>query len=109
VLDNLLGNAVKFAPRGGNVGVAVTRAGGGAAIEVWDSGPGIDPAERVRIFEPFFQGSVGGSGPLKGSGLGLSIASEHVKAHGGRLELLEGTGGARFRVTLPGAPGGAIA
>jgi two-component system sensor histidine kinase GlrK len=107
VFDNLLGNAVKFTPPGGTVGVAIARIATGASIEVWDSGPGVQPGEQARIFEPFFQGSLHGSGPVKGSGLGLSIAHEHVKAHGGKLELLESTVGARFRVTLPRVRNGA--
>ncbi|MBI5444966.1 MAG: HAMP domain-containing histidine kinase [Deltaproteobacteria bacterium] len=107
VFDNLVGNAVKFTPSGGTLGVAVSSEGGGALVDVWDSGPGIEPADRERIFEPFFQGDVRGTGPLKGSGLGLSIASEHVKAHGGKIELVETSSGAHFRVTLPLLPHGA--
>jgi two-component system sensor histidine kinase GlrK len=101
IVDNLIGNAVKFTPPGGTLGVSVASEGGHAAIEVWDSGPGVRPAEKALIFDPFFQGSAPGTGTVKGSGLGLAIASEHVRRHGGRLELLESAAGARFRVTLP--------
>lgn len=100
VLDNLLSNAVKFSPERGRIGIAARVDGGQAVIEVGDDGPGIPDEDRERIFDPFYQGRTPAAGPVKSSGLGLSIAMEHVLAHGGRLALLPGSG-ARFEVRLP--------
>jgi two-component system sensor histidine kinase GlrK len=77
---------------------------------VVDDGPGIAPADRPHVFEPFYQGRVESLGPVKGSGLGLSIVREHVMAHGGSAEILpqEGASGTHFRVRLP-VNGGAAA
>jgi two-component system, NtrC family, sensor histidine kinase GlrK len=101
LFDNLIGNAVKFTPEGGRLGVAIAKDEDGAAVDVWDTGPGIEPNERDRLFEPFFQGKAQAAGVVKGSGLGLSIAREYARAHGGRIELLDGSDGAHFRVRLP--------
>lgn len=100
LLDNLLSNAIKFSPQGGTIALNWKREAGQAVLDVADEGPGIAPADRERIFDPFYQGKARGVSAVKGSGLGLSIAQEHVLAHGGRIELVPGPG-ARFRVTLP--------
>lgn len=100
VLDNLLSNAAKYSPQSGCIRVEAYREGNEAVIEVADAGPGIAEEDRDRIFDPFYQGRIPAAGPVKGSGLGLSIAQEHVLAHGGRLALLDGPG-ARFQVRLP--------
>jgi two-component system sensor histidine kinase GlrK len=104
VVDNLVSNAVKFTPIGGSVKVSVRVEGGGTVIDVCDSGPGIPPEERDRVFDLFYQGSAPSRGSVKGSGLGLSIVAEHVAAHGGRVDIDEGEDrGARLRVWLPAA------
>lgn len=100
VLDNLLSNAAKYSPAGGTITVLGRREGAEVVIEVSDQGPGIAEEDREHVFDPFFQGRIPGAGPVKGSGLGLSIAQEHVLAHGGRLLILPGPG-ARFQVRLP--------
>jgi len=106
IIDNLVSNAVKFTPPGGNITVRARvgsgRDAGEAVIEVLDSGPGIPPEERESIFNLFFRGrSKGDSGRIKGSGLGLAIARELTEAHGGQIAVVpDGTGG-HFRVTLP--------
>jgi hypothetical protein len=77
---------------------------GHVALEVRDGGPGIDPAIRDRIFEPFFSAQEGGTG------LGLFVSYGIVERHGGRIEV--GTapeGGARFTATFPAAPAGPAA
>jgi two-component system sensor histidine kinase GlrK len=67
-----------------------------------DSGPGIPPEERNRIFEAFYQGKTPQGGHVKGTGIGLSVVTEFVSAHNGSIEILEATaGGAHFRVRLP--------
>ncbi len=100
VLENLLGNALKFTPPGGAVRVDLRRADGFIEIEVEDNGPGIPIAERERIFMPFVR--LNGARFEDGAGLGLAVASELVRAHGGRIDVETGTGGgARFVIRLP--------
>jgi two-component system sensor histidine kinase GlrK len=103
IVDNLLTNAIKYTPAGGKICIALTMEDEGLALEVTDSGPGIDPEERQRVFEPFYQGRALYVGPVQGTGLGLTIAQQYVHAHGGRIEILESpTGsGARIRVFFP--------
>jgi two-component system sensor histidine kinase GlrK len=101
VMDNLLTNAIKYTPSGGRISVSLSTAGGSAVIDVRDSGTGIAPADRGRIFEPFWHGRAPHESSVKGTGLGLSIAKDYVEAHGGSIELVESRTGAHFRVTLP--------
>ena len=101
ILDNLIGNAVKFTPSGGLISVAVRASGEEAEIDVIDSGPGVPEEERESIFNSFFRGRAKASGPIAGSGLGLAIAREFAEAHGGRIRVLAEDGGGHFRVTLP--------
>lgn len=104
IVDNLLGNAVKFTPPCGTIAVRAREGEGGIAIEVIDSGPGVPEVERDSVFESFFRGRVKAGGRVEGTGLGLAIAREYVEAHGGRITLLaEGQGG-HFRVVLPKRP-----
>jgi len=71
-------------------------------LDVMDSGPGIPAEERNRIFEAFYQGKTPQGGHVKGTGIGLSVVTEFVNAHGGSIEILESkSGGAHFRVRLP--------
>lgn len=111
IVDNLVGNAVKFTPRGGRIRVAgraldqgAGTRGGNAVIDVQDSGPGVPAEEREVIFEAFFRGRAGASGRAEGTGLGLAIAREFTEAHRGRIEVVEGAKGGHFRVTLPLRP-----
>jgi signal transduction histidine kinase len=92
---NLIVNACEAQPAGGEVVVSAAREASQARVEVADRGPGIGPADRARIFEPFFS-------TKSSTGLGLSICHSIVERHGGRLEALarEG-GGAVLRMTLP--------
>lgn len=102
VLVNLLDNA--SAHGGGAVAVKVAKAGP-AQVEVCveDAGPGVAPAERSAIFERFYRGAAAGRrGGSAGTGLGLSLVAEHVRAHGGSVEVADRPGGgARFVVRLP--------
>jgi signal transduction histidine kinase len=106
VLTNLLANAIKWSPPGGQV--TVTARGEEpdvVRLEVQDTGPGIPPAERERVFDKFHQvGRVEGERP-SGTGLGLTIARHLVELHGGRI-WVEGapTGGATFVLLLPAVP-----
>jgi two-component system sensor histidine kinase GlrK len=102
ILDNLLSNAIKFTPRGGTISIHARREREQLVLDVMDSGPGIPAAERDRIFEAFYQGKAPQGGHVKGTGIGLSVVTEFVNAHGGGIEILESkSGGAHFRVRLP--------
>ena len=101
-LINVVDNAVKYTPAGGQVRIVVRNGGPGPTIEVVDTGPGIPPEHRDRIFDRFYRVDKARSHDLGGAGLGLSIARWAVEAHRGRIELdsVEGCG-STFRITLP--------
>ena len=101
IVDNLIGNAVKFTPAGGSVAVLARSSGDEAVIDVIDSGPGVPAEERESIFDSFFRGRAKASARVEGSGLGLAIAREFVEAHGGKISVLAEERGAHFRVALP--------
>jgi len=110
IIDNLVSNAIKYSPRAGVITVALGIEQGSVVLDVLDEGHGVDPAERARIFESFFQGKAPMEGRVKGSGLGLAIAHEYALAQGGRVEVrdrADGRRGAHFRVWLPLSPAGA--
>jgi signal transduction histidine kinase len=100
VLSNLVGNAVKHTPGGGEVTIAARAQDGAVMVSVIDTGPGIPEGDREKVFERFWRDE-SREGP-KGIGLGLAIAKGIVRAHGGRiwLESEEGAGTA-FHFTLP--------
>jgi signal transduction histidine kinase len=102
VLENLIGNALKFSPPGGRVNVIVRPCADGAELTVEDSGPGFpEGALSGALTEAFVRGAAGVGGP-EGFGLGLAVVRQVVEAHGGALELgSRPGGGARARVTLP--------
>ena len=101
VLGNLIENAVKYSPEGGEVRVSAAAANGAVRIAVRDAGPGIPPEHQRRIFEKFGRADVeGGSKP--GTGLGLFIARSIAEAHDGSLEVSSGADpGSTFTLTLP--------
>lgn len=105
VLDNILGNAVKFSPGGGQVTVAVARQEGPdgpwARIDVRDEGVGIPAADLDRIFERFQRGS-NVAGRIRGTGIGLAGARQIVGQHGGSIAIASEEGrGTVVTVTLP--------
>jgi signal transduction histidine kinase len=106
VVTNLVGNAIKFTPRGGRVDVRIQpEPGGGASISVADTGIGIDPAEMPRVFDRFFRGSRASEARGSGSGLGLAIVRSIVEIHGGSVSVESRLGaGSTFRVQLPALP-----
>jgi two-component system sensor histidine kinase GlrK len=109
IVDNLLGNAIKFTPSGGVVTLLAQERGGEVEIDVIDTGPGVPLEERDAIFDAFFRGRAGASGRAEGTGLGLAIARDFVKAHGGRIEVVPGSTGGHFRVMLPMRPASMLA
>jgi signal transduction histidine kinase len=99
IISNLLANAFRWTPDGGRVGLELTATDGSVYVAVADSGPGIPPSERERIFRPFW--SRGGGG----TGLGLAIARELAGALGGRIGLESSAEqGSRFELVLPVRP-----
>jgi signal transduction histidine kinase len=100
VVRILLDNALRFAPGGSTVNVRIgVNAGAGVTIEVADEGPGVPEDERELIFQRFQRGR--NSGEESGFGLGLAIGTELASRMGGRLELVDRSPGATFRLTLP--------
>lgn len=102
VLDNLLGNALKFTSPGGKVHVAVTAHADRATLSVRDDGPGIPAGQLERIFERFYQVEATEQRRWPGAGIGLSLAKELVELHQGTIAVASVEGrGACFTVTLP--------
>jgi two-component system, OmpR family, sensor histidine kinase BaeS len=102
VVFNLLANAVDHTPSGGKIALSLTADKKTAIVVVEDSGPGIPESEREKIFERFYRIDPARSAQNGGSGLGLSISREIVRAHAGEIRVLDSLlGGARFEVRLP--------
>ncbi len=105
LLLNLLDNAIKYNREGGRVTLRLAGLEGQATIEVEDTGIGIAPDARSRIFERFYRVDKGRSRDQGGTGLGLAIVKHVAQTHGGRVEVESELGqGSRFRVTLPRRP-----
>ena len=103
IISNLLANAFRWTPDGGRVDLGLSSENGSVSVVVGDTGPGIPPEERERVFRPFFSGDQSGDGG--GTGLGLAIARELAQALGGRIELDTSPGkGSRFELVLPAMP-----
>lgn len=114
VLFNLIQNAIRHTPADGSVTVRAASAGADIEIEVADTGEGIAPADRERIFEPFAQGADRAARTDGSAGLGLAISRAIVEAHGGRIWVVEPAAGdvetgARVRLRLPGVSGSTLA
>jgi len=102
VLRNLIGNAVKFTPKGGQVTVAASPVDGKLQVSVQDSGPGIPAENLTAIFEKFQQGNHKGAHTRPGTGLGLAIAKNIITSHGGEIWAESQFGqGSKFFFVLP--------
>lgn len=100
-LANLLSNAIRYSPLKGLIRLELSRLPGLARIDIHDQGIGVAPADRERVFEPFYRGERQPADGVRGSGIGLSIVHEYIAAHGGRIVLLPDQPGAHFRIELP--------
>jgi heavy metal sensor kinase len=99
-LINLVDNAIKFSPPGGDVRIRISETPSSAVFDVIDTGPGVPPEARAHIFDRFYRADEGDG--VRGAGLGLSIAKGAVEANGGRLTLEQSSpGGSTFRITMP--------
>ena len=99
LLKNLIDNAIRYCPHGARITVRVYRRNSSVHLEVEDTGPGIAPTERERVFDRFYRVSGVDS---EGSGLGLAIAKEIVQAHSGQISLSAGkAGGLLVKINLP--------
>jgi len=105
ILRNVIDNAVRAAGPEGQVHLVVREHDQFAIAEIWDSGPGVPPSQRERIFERLVRLDHGRAGDAGGSGLGLAIARGYARAHGGDLTCEDARGsGAMFRLVLPLEP-----
>jgi two-component system sensor histidine kinase BaeS len=102
VVSNLVDNALRHCPEGGQITVRTKLAGEAVQVDVVDQGPGLSPEELSLVFERFYRGDKTRSRATGGAGLGLTIVKQLVEAHGGRVwvESTEGQG-ATFSFTLP--------
>ena len=103
VLTNLIGNAIKFTPVQGRVTVSASRNGGESVqVSVSDTGPGVPPDEKEKIFAKFYRIAEVNGENSKGTGLGLAISKALVELHGGKIWVESEAGrGSTFSFTLP--------
>ncbi len=100
LLSNLVSNAIKFTPEGGQVSIRVREQDGTCQVEVTDSGIGIPAADRTHLFERFYRASTATG--TAGSGLGLAISKTIAEAHGGTIRIADSSGsGTRVLVEIP--------
>jgi signal transduction histidine kinase len=103
VIANLVSNALKFTPRGGNVSIRNQRVPGGLVIAVQDSGTGMEPADAQRLFQRYSR--LDQHTDVPGTGLGLFIVKSIVSAHGGNIDVTSAPGkGTSFEIFFPDAP-----
>jgi signal transduction histidine kinase/DNA-binding response OmpR family regulator len=110
VLDNLLGNALKFTPEGGRISVSVSHIHDEVILIVSDSGIGISPEHLGKIFQRFYQADGSSKRRYGGVGLGLALVKEIVESHDGTVNVTSEVGhGTTFRITLPAIASPALA
>lgn len=98
-ISNLLDNALKHAPDGGRVEVRAVRRADEVVLSVADDGPGLAPADRARVTEPFYRAE--GSAGIPGEGLGLSMVAAIAQVHGARIEFADAAPGLRVILRFP--------
>ena len=103
-VGNLLLNAIRFSPPGARIVLRLAQDADAVSIDVSDQGPGVAQADRERIFEPFYRGERQPVDAVRGTGIGLSIVQEYVRAHGGQVRLVRSRPNTtHFRIELPHA------
>jgi PAS domain S-box-containing protein len=101
-IDNLISNAIKYSPEGGDIEIRVARVGDGCVIDITDNGVGIATEEQTHLFDRFFRGTQAADLHIQGVGLGLSIVKRIIEGHGGRVDVVSTPGaGATFRLSIP--------
>ncbi len=109
IFDNLISNAIKFTPKGGQVTVGLTNRGEGVEARIEDNGIGIPTADQERIFEKFYRASNRQRIKAPGTGLGLAICQSILDRHDGRIRLESEPGkGSRFFFVVPVAKESAV-
>jgi signal transduction histidine kinase len=103
IADNLINNAIKYSPQGGRIGVHIKAEDGKAVLEVYDEGPGLQPGDQEKLFQPFTRLSARPTAGEHSTGMGLSIVKMLTEAHGGTVNARNHPewSGAVFRVELP--------
>jgi two-component system sensor histidine kinase BaeS len=102
IVTNLLTNAIKFTPPGGNIDLAIQlQANETVTLTVADDGPGIPAADRPHVFERFYRSE--STRTVAGSGIGLAVVAQLVKAHGGTVEIIDSAAGTTVAATFPSA------
>jgi two-component system sensor histidine kinase TctE len=100
MVSNLVDNAIRYTPPGGSVLLAVRESAGRVMLEVTDSGPGIPPAERDKVFTPFYRAAATMEANPNGTGLGMAIVRDIATLHGAQVTLSEGDGGRGLKVSV---------
>ncbi|MDZ4654437.1 MAG: PAS domain S-box protein [Coriobacteriia bacterium] len=101
-VGNLVSNAIKYSPNGGPIGITVRTEGDEAVISVSDKGVGLAPEDLPRLFDRFTQGDMSSTRSFGGIGLGLFVADQIAKAHGGRIDVQSQLGkGSTFSIRIP--------
>jgi PAS domain S-box-containing protein len=103
VIDHVVGNAVKYTPTGGRIGIDLTRDSAGVALRISDTGIGVPSEERERLFQRFFRGSNIRNEGIPGTGLGLAISRTVIERHGGTITVNDNgeAPGTTFVIRLP--------
>ena len=103
-ISNVISNAIRHSPKNGHILIDLAEENEKVIVAVTDEGPGVDPAERTKIFNSYYTSSREKTKGYKGSGLGLAIAKEYIETNEGAIDLDSRVGnGACFRITLPKA------
>jgi signal transduction histidine kinase len=107
VMVNLVGNAIKFTPDGGDVTLRVRPTDGGWILGVHDTGIGVPADEISHLFDPFFRASTATKAVIGGSGLGMAVVQQVVRGHGGTAAVSSSPGaGTQIDITFPLVPSG---
>lgn len=102
LVDNLVTNAIKYAPDGSAIRITLTPTPDHVELHVQDEGPGVPLDERDKVFEPFFRGAPAPGQPPSGTGIGLALVKIYAQVHSGTVEIVDnGAAGAHFLVRLP--------